>query len=85
VLLHGRFSTGDDFVDSQFQDFYHALSTISVFLIDGQCLPHVTRSMTCWLNAFQVATLWKLWNQHSLCTGSMCYTLWPSPYFQLSL
>ena len=46
VLLHGRFSTGDDFVDNQFQDFYHAVSTISVFLIDGQCLPHVTRSMT---------------------------------------
>ena len=35
VLLHGQYSTGDDYTDSQFYDFYHALSTMSVFLIDG--------------------------------------------------
>ena len=34
LLLHGQYSTGDDYTDSQFRDFYHALSTMSVFLVD---------------------------------------------------
>ena len=38
VLLHGQFNTGDDYTDSQFEDFFHSLSTISVFLIDGEDL-----------------------------------------------
>ena len=35
VLLHGVFSTNNYAVDSQFQDFYRSLSTLSVYLIDG--------------------------------------------------
>ena len=34
VLLHDQYSTGDDYTDSQFRDFFHAISTMSVFLTD---------------------------------------------------
>ena len=34
VLLHGQYTTGDDYTDSQFRDFFHSMSTMSVFLVD---------------------------------------------------
>ena len=35
VLLHGQYATGDDYIDSQYRDFFHSLSTMSVFLVDN--------------------------------------------------
>eukprot|EP00656_Telonema_subtile_P049577 TRINITY_DN6198_c0_g4_i1.p1 TRINITY_DN6198_c0_g4~~TRINITY_DN6198_c0_g4_i1.p1 ORF type:complete len:2110 (-),score=325.82 TRINITY_DN6198_c0_g4_i1:69-6398(-) len=33
VLLHGQFDTGDYYVDMEFYDFYHSITTVSIYLL----------------------------------------------------